>query len=144
MKVFFNEPMDNSLTFTGHYTIPNWGSPVTAIPFASGSQVLLAFNGSFPNGIYQVHMEDLWDQQGSLIADSFAIAEFQVVIDTVHQPYLTRASVLGSYQILLEFSAPMQTASLTNPVNYRLNPMGSITSATQESDHSVKSSHRVL
>ncbi|KPL07070.1 hypothetical protein AMJ86_06025, partial [bacterium SM23_57] len=138
VKVHFNEPMDESITFTGHYTIEGWGSPVTAVPFASGSQVLLAFPGSFPNGTYILLMEDLWDQQGSEISDSLRFAHFEVTLDTTHMPYVTRATILGSNGVLLEFSAPMQPGPMSNPANYHVDPFGSVTAAAPDVAHSVQ------
>ncbi len=137
VTVTFNEPMDQSLLYTGHYAIQGIGSPVTAIPFASGSKVLLAFDGVIQEGSYSVEMEDLWDRQGSLIADDHRIATFTVVIDTINLPYLTRATLLGSGGITLEFSAPMNPTSINNAANYRLDPMGEVLAAYHDTPQSV-------
>jgi len=137
VTIRFNEPMSESVTYTGHYAVQGWGSPITAISFASGTQVLLAFPGSFPNGIYQVDMADLRDQQGSEISESARLAGFSVINDTITHPYLTRASILGAHGISMEFSAPMETASLTNPDNYQIEPEATVASAVQSSPTTV-------
>jgi len=137
VTIHFNEPMSESVTYTGHYVISGWGSPITAISFASGTQVLLAFPGSFPNGTYQVDIADLWDQQGSEISESLRTAEFSVVNDTTTHPYLTHASILGAHGISMEFSASMETVSLTNPANYRIQPTATVASAAQSGPTTV-------
>jgi subtilisin family serine protease len=137
VMVFFNEPMNESITYTGHYLIPGWGSPITTISYASGNQVLLAFQGSFLEGGYQVEMQNLWDVQGSEISDSARFASFQVVLDTISLPYLSRATILGPYGISLEFSAAMQSSSITTASNYHLDSVGMVASAVQNNPQSV-------
>jgi subtilisin family serine protease len=137
VKIWFDEPMNESVSYTGHYSISGWGSPVTAISFASGTQVLLAFPGAFPRGSYRVEMEGLWDQQGSMLSDSLRHADFLVTTDTTYLPYLTRASIVGRYGISMEFSAPMETDPLIDPTNYHITPVGYIDAADQSSPNSV-------
>lgn len=124
LRLRFTRPMNTGLLQdVRHYAItPEIGRPATALPLASGAEVLLSLEAPFAgSGFYSVEIRGLEDSGGIPIDTLRSRAEFEVTF-SAGAPYLTSVRALANGVVELEFSEPMQKASLEEIANYDPGP----------------------
>ena len=120
LRLRFSRPMNTALLQDiRHYSItPEVGRPATALPLASGAEVLLSLEAPFARaGFYNVEVQGLEDNDGLPVDTLRSRAEFEVSF-AAEIPYLTAVRALGNGVVELEFSEAMQKASLEEAANY--------------------------
>jgi len=120
VRLRFSRPMNSALLQDiRHYTIaPEVGHPATALPLASGAEVLLSLEAPFTqSGFYSVGVRGLEDSDGLPVDTLRSQSEFEVAF-AAGAPYLTAIRAITSGVVELLFSEPMQKASLEEVANY--------------------------
>jgi subtilisin family serine protease len=124
LRLRFDKPMRAELLQdVRHYLIsPDIGHPATALPLASGGEVLLNLTGPFPAaGAYRIDVSGLADSDGLPLDTTRSAIRFDVAAADF-SPYLTWVRDAGGGVVELGFSEPMHKASLEERTNYDPGP----------------------
>jgi len=119
LRLRFSKAMQTgALGEVRHYRItPGGGYPETALPLASGREVLLNLAAPLPAGSFRVEVSGLVDDDGLPLDTTRAACEFTVTA-AASAPYLAAISAPARGTVELIFSEPMQRAGLEERSSY--------------------------
>ena len=121
--VEFSAPMNATIANPGNYHLsPQLGLPQTAAVVRSNTSVLLTWAvEKIPEGTYHLEVDGVADQEQTPIDSQHNFADLSVEWPEA-APYLAQVEFIRPRYFRLHFSEAMDSTTVTNPANYRIEP----------------------
>jgi len=130
IEIYFSEAMDPTTLKAPNFIIRSDDNPTTsAIPFLNGKAVLLSFSNSFLQGIdYNIEVTALRDTNRTPLPEEESMLRFNYSQNLSGKPYVKSWNYENNRTLVLSFSVPMNSSTVSKPENYTLEPSGSVES----------------
>ena len=127
VRLTFNEPMLVSSLTEDHFRLmPDDQFAQSVVTFRNGGSVLITFGGIFEASVqYHILAGQVQDLDRTFLKDSVDQAGF-VYSPGGREPYIRKWYRETGRRIVVEFSEPMDTTTVQDPVNYTLHPSGEV------------------
>lgn len=116
VDVHFNYPVDENYIDPENFTLDRFGSPSAVSLDSSGFIVYLEYAATFPDGDYQLTVDDI----RSIYGDEIDLGS-QLNFSFENPFRAVAATALSNTEIEIQFSEPVEPTGISDPFNYLIN-----------------------
>ncbi len=128
----FNEPLQILPNQNPRITLIHTGLKASSVQIMPKKKKLLcSFNESLSGKTDSIRVSAIFDLAGVPLDIRYNSLPFQYNHPN-KSPYIKKVQLLNRYQVLIEFSQPMQCSTISDPENYLLSPSGFVKEVSVE------------